>query len=85
MSRGNIQFDLQGAVMSPGTPAAPSITLVDENGNALQCFGNGVPTAVAGYAPGCKYQNVGLTGAADAQYVNLGTALVANWTACTVN
>ena len=84
MSRANIQFELQNAVMTAGTGAAPSITLVDDSGNALRAFGAGVPTVVAGYAPGCIYQNLSLTGIADALYVNLGTALVANWTLLTV-
>lgn len=84
MSRANIQFELQNAVMVAGTGAVPSITLVDDSGNALQAFGNGVPTVVAGFAPGCIYQNLSLTGAADALYVNLGTALVAVWTVLTV-
>ncbi len=84
MSRANWQFEAQNAVMTAGTGAAPSITLTDQAGNALRAFGVGAPTVVAGYAPSCIYQNLGLTGNADAIYVNLGTALVANWTVLTV-
>ncbi len=84
MSIANIEHELQNAVMSPGTGAAPNITSVDENGDAMTAYGNGVPTVVQGYAPGCAYANQALTGIADARYINLGTALVANWTVLTV-
>jgi len=84
MSIANIEFELQNAVMSAGTGAAPNITSIDELGNAMTAYGNGVPTVVAGYAPGCVYTNKALTGINDARYVNLGTCLVANWTVLTI-
>lgn len=71
MSEGNIAHKLEGMLGFPDPSTTVVVTAKTDNNNALQAYGNTVPTASeAGYHPGCVFQDT----SAAKLYVNTGDA-----------
>jgi len=80
MSEGNIAYKLEGMLGFPDPSTLAVVTAKTDNGNALQAYGDTVPTASeAGYHPGCTFQDT----SAAKLYINEGDADTCDFQAVT--